>query len=91
MKKHHLRAHHRPWGAPSWRGNLAGCALALLAAQATTQAAQRSPDSDAAQAQAVQWRQQALAYEHAEGVPRDPARASTLYCHAARLGDAQPK
>jgi TPR repeat protein len=29
------------------------------------------------------------AYEHGEGVPRDPARAVELYCEAARLGDAE--
>jgi soluble lytic murein transglycosylase-like protein len=33
-------------------------------------------------------RSQALAYENGEGVPRDPAQAATLYCRAARLGDA---
>jgi TPR repeat protein len=32
---------------------------------------------------------QALAYEHGEGVARDPQRASELYCKAARLGDAE--
>ncbi len=31
--------------------------------------------------------EQALAYEHGEGMPRDPARAAVLYCEAARLGD----
>lgn len=30
----------------------------------------------------------ALKYEHAEGVPRDRARAVALYCKAARMGDA---
>ena len=32
---------------------------------------------------------QALAYEHGEGVPKDPIRASALYCEAARSGDAE--
>lgn len=32
---------------------------------------------------------EALAYEHGEGVPRDPAHAAVLYCEAARLGDAE--
>lgn len=36
----------------------------------------------------VFWRNQALAYENGEGVDRDPAEAATLYCKAARLGDA---
>jgi TPR repeat protein len=31
---------------------------------------------------------QAVAYEHGEGVPRDPRRAEALYCEAARDGDA---
>lgn len=33
--------------------------------------------------------EQALAYEHGEGVPRDPERAVELYCEAVRLGDAE--
>lgn len=33
-------------------------------------------------------RAQARAYEHGEGVPREPLRALELYCEAARLGDA---
>ncbi|HEV8553936.1 MAG TPA: transglycosylase SLT domain-containing protein [Casimicrobiaceae bacterium] len=32
---------------------------------------------------------QAVAYEHGEGVPRDPLRAAALYCEAARSGDAE--
>jgi soluble lytic murein transglycosylase-like protein len=32
---------------------------------------------------------QALAYEHGEGVPKDPLRAAALYCEAARSGDAE--
>lgn len=32
---------------------------------------------------------QALAYEHGEGVPRDPLQAASLYCAAARGGDAE--
>lgn len=38
--------------------------------------------------QIAQWRAEALAHEHGEGVPRDAARAAELYCKAARLGDA---
>jgi Transglycosylase SLT domain/Sel1 repeat len=33
-------------------------------------------------------REQALAYENGEGVEKDPTRAATDYCEAARLGDA---
>lgn len=32
---------------------------------------------------------QATAYEHGEGVPRDPAQAAMLYCEASRMGDAE--
>jgi soluble lytic murein transglycosylase-like protein len=32
---------------------------------------------------------QAVAYEHGEGVPKDPIRAAALYCAAARSGDAE--
>jgi hypothetical protein len=34
-------------------------------------------------------RAEARAYEHGEGVPKDPVRAGNLYCEAARLGDAE--
>lgn len=32
---------------------------------------------------------QAVAYEHGEGVARDPSRAAALYCDAARLGNPE--
>jgi soluble lytic murein transglycosylase-like protein len=35
------------------------------------------------------WRREALAYEHGDGLPRDPVRAAELYCRAARYGDAE--
>ena len=31
---------------------------------------------------------EAVAYEHGEGVPKDPRKAAALYCEAARAGDA---
>lgn len=34
-------------------------------------------------------REQAAAYEHGEGVSKDPAQAVVLYCQAARMGDAE--
>lgn len=40
-------------------------------------------------AQVQRWRQEALSYEHGDGVPRDPVRAAQLYCRAARYGDAE--
>ncbi len=33
--------------------------------------------------------EQAVAYEHGEGVPKNPLKAAALYCEAARLGDAE--
>lgn len=36
-------------------------------------------------------RSEALAYEHGEGVVKDPLRAAKLYCDAARLGDAEAR
>lgn len=59
-------------------------ALASGAALAETPDA---PDVEGAQRTAL--RLEASAYEHGEGVPRDPLRAATLYCAAARLGDAE--
>ncbi|MEO8153514.1 MAG: lytic transglycosylase domain-containing protein [Rhizobacter sp.] len=37
----------------------------------------------------TQLREEASAYENGEGVPRDGVRAATLYCKAARMGDAE--
>ena len=34
-------------------------------------------------------RHEALAYEHGEGVTKDPVRAASLYCEGARHGDAE--
>ena len=45
-------------------------------------------DPGATVARPVALRKQAIAYEHGEGVPKDPGRAIALYCEAARLGDA---
>ena len=39
--------------------------------------------------QVLRWRQEALAYEHGDGLPRDPVAAAQLYCRAARYGDAE--
>ena len=61
--------------------------LALIGAAASLSAwAQGGP---AESAQAVDLRQQAIAYENGEGVPRNPELAISLYCKAALLGDAQ--
>lgn len=37
----------------------------------------------------VTLRSEARAYEHGEGVPKDPLRAASLYCDGARHGDAE--
>ena len=52
--------------------------------------APRPPLSQVVPAQVQRWRAEAQALEHGEnGLPRDPARAATLYCQAARYGDAE--
>ena len=38
---------------------------------------------------ALKLRLEAIAYEHGEGVPRNPVLAANIYCMSARLGDAQ--
>ena len=77
---------HRPGIRPSLgiRWLAAGaCALATggIAAQETPYA----PTIDVASNLVSQ----AVAYEHGEGVPKDPIRAAALYCDAARSGDAE--
>lgn len=47
------------------------------------------PTRAAAAGDALQLRQQALAFEHGEGVVRDPIHALALYCESARLGDVE--
>ena len=52
--------------------------------------APRPPLSTVVPSQVLRWRQEAQALEHGEnGLPRDPARAATLYCQAAQHGDAE--
>ena len=43
----------------------------------------------AADTRALDLREQAIAFENGEGVPRNPALAISLYCKAALLGDPQ--
>ncbi len=40
-------------------------------------------------AQVQRWREEALRFEHGDGMPRDPVAAAKLYCRAARYGDAE--
>jgi soluble lytic murein transglycosylase-like protein len=52
--------------------------------------APRPPMSQVVPSQVRRWREEAQALEHGEsGMPRDPARAATLYCQAAQQGDAE--
>jgi soluble lytic murein transglycosylase-like protein len=79
---------------------LAVCALVLLSA-ALAQAqlptlddlpTPRTPPPErgpVVPAQVERWRLEARAYEHGDGLPRDPVRAAEFYCRAARLGDAE--
>jgi soluble lytic murein transglycosylase-like protein len=48
-----------------------------------------TPGADATRAAAPELVALALAYEHGEGVVKDPLRAAALYCEAARGGDAE--
>ncbi|MGZ5231376.1 MAG: transglycosylase SLT domain-containing protein [Burkholderiales bacterium] len=59
------------------------CLLFATAASAQTQADLAEPVN------VVALRTEARAYEHGEGVPKNPHRAVELYCEAARLGDAE--
>jgi soluble lytic murein transglycosylase-like protein len=60
-------------------------ALVVLSAQAS---ASEGADSNAVNSGPALVAQ-ALAYEHGEGVPKDPLKAAALYCAAARDGDAE--
>lgn len=62
---------------------LCGLAMYVAMALAPAWAADASPQS----AEAL--RALAIAYEHGEGVARNPEQARQLYCQSARLGDAQ--
>lgn len=64
-----------------------GLALATLLGAADTALA--DPVGEAFAAHAAYLARAAVAYEHGEGVPREPARAAAMYCEAARLGDAE--
>jgi soluble lytic murein transglycosylase-like protein len=71
-------------------GWLAGLVLgvALMPAPAAAQPAPAATESLDDSARIAAWREQAVAYEHGNGVAQDGARAVALYCQAARLGDA---
>lgn len=69
---------HRLW----WRLLLASGLLG--AGPVFAQSSAKAPNE-----KALALRAEARSYEHGEGVPRDPVKASALYCEAARLGDTE--
>jgi soluble lytic murein transglycosylase-like protein len=76
------------------RRSLASTATArFFAAALVVLCAQASASEGAADSNAVKLGRalvaQALAYEHGEGVPKDPLKAAALYCTAARDGDPE--
>ena len=81
----------------AWATGVSGQNLGLdgqladsLAALPAPLVAPKAPLSTVVPSQVQRWRQEAQALEHGEnGMPRDPARAATLYCQAAQHGDAE--
>lgn len=71
-----------PFSVPRW---LLCCAAIVCAGMARAEPA--TPPAEDMLVRLL--REDALAYENGEGVPRDGAKAAALYCKAARLGDAQ--
>jgi hypothetical protein len=65
-----------------------GMMAALVVLCVAVRPARADFDGDASRTIAM-LRTEARAYEHGEGVPKDRARAVTLYCEAARMGDAE--
>ena len=77
---------------PAPRARRAACAMALawllLAPPAAGAAEQLPPARDEGLMRTL-LRNEGLAYENGEGVDKDPVRAASVYCQAARLGDAE--
>ena len=63
--------------------------MAAFCAAVAAQGQDATPDGAADGNQLAKLRLEAVAYEHGEGVSRNPVLAATLYCKGARLGDAQ--
>ena len=72
----------------AFRRDLRCLGAALMTAAAASSAAQDGAPSNAANTVQPSLVAQAIAYEHGEGVPRDPAKAAELYCRAALEGSA---
>ena len=71
------------------QGGQALLACLVLAVPAYAQSASAEDVAEAFAKQARYLAEQALLYEHGEGVRRDPEHAAILYCEAARLGDTE--
>ena len=68
---------------------LAGAQVPALSLESLPRPAAPPPEvGPVVPAQVQRWREEAIAYEHGDGVPRDPVMAAQLYCRAARYGDA---
>jgi len=65
------------------------CAVAAVSLCAPSAANAASPDALTVAEGRSELVRQALAYEHGEGVRRDPLKAASLYCEAARQFDAE--
>lgn len=63
--------------------------MATFCAAVSAQGTDSTPDGAAGDSMVAKLRMDAIAYEHGEGVPRNPVLAAALYCRGARLGDAQ--
>jgi soluble lytic murein transglycosylase-like protein len=63
--------------------------MAAFCVAAAAQAQDVAPAGAVDSSLVLKLRLQAVAYEHGEGVPRNPVLAAALYCKGARLGDAQ--
>ena len=74
----------------SCRRGSVGCWLTIVGIVLVTGAARAQQATVATGAELPgRLTEQALAYEHGEGVPKDQAKAIELYCEAARAGDPQ--
>ncbi|MBI3368152.1 MAG: transglycosylase SLT domain-containing protein [Burkholderiales bacterium] len=71
-------------------GTVAGAQLPSLTLESLPRPSTPPPETGPVIPLQVQrWRQEALALEHGDGVPRDAVQAAQLYCRAARYGDAE--
>lgn len=63
--------------------------IALFVAFAVNSATSLALTIDARPGEILSLREQAKAYEHGEGVAKNPPKAADLYCQAARKGDSE--